>query len=507
MSDTTINVGIKIDQATIEREFGKIPNKIRDQWNKVGQGFADSGVVMGKAFEERMGGRVQRMQQLASEASTQGFFTPKARREYENAFREVNALWKRYTNERVSLARDSGARLEKEILDLSDREKKARGKEADDLRRQMAQKFKELGDFQATGGSQAAMAKARLDAREMRRAMDELGDEASLFETKDLPQEPGQPNQPPGGRGGAGFGMLGRLGRRLIGAYSVYSIGSMIRSALMSEVQRGTTAADLYPRLGGDMPYEQFRDLTTKAIPSFTPEENTRFLGSYGTAVGRTGTELARTAMEAGELTRLFGFSPEQGGSMFGQAGRLGLTDQGTQGQRQFAKLLAEAIKQGQMGGREAELFESVLRLGEAATARTGVATDAVDTFGVLARLSATGLPGLQGEYGANVFAGVQQAVGGTSLFQPPQGLKEAIALMAFPGKPLEEIQTRLERADPATVAQLLKTGLGVFGNNGITKAMLAQTYKVPLNAREEVFGALSSNTPPERVADILKKI
>lgn len=505
MPDATINVGVKVDQSSIDREFGKIPNKIRDQWNKVGQGVAESGVVMGKAFQERLGGRVDRMQQLASEAGTQGFFTPKARREFDSASRDVNTLWKRFTNERIALARDSGSRLEKEIIDLSEREKKARGKEADDLRRQMAQKFKELGDFQATGGSQAAMAKARTDAREMRRALEEIEDEASLVDTKNLPQEPGQPPTPPRGRG-AGLGLLGQVGRGLVGAYSVYAIGSMIRSALMNEVQRGTSAADLYPRLGGDMPYEQFRDLTTKAIPSFLPEENTRFLGSYGTAVGRTGNDLARSATEAGQLTRMFGFSPEQGGSLFGQASRLGLVEQGEQGQRRFAKLLAEAIKQGQLGGREAELFESVIRLGDLAMQRAGVSANAGDTFGALARLNATGIPGLQGEYGANVLAGVQQAVSSTSLFQPPQGIKEAIALTAFRGMPLEEIQTRMERADPETIARVLKTGLGMLGNSGITKAMLAQAYHVPLNARNEVFGALSQNASPEQVAEILKK-
>lgn len=165
-----LEIGVKVNRQDIEREFGqKLPDAIKSTWGKVQNELAQSPSTLGKAFEERMGGHVKNMERLALEASAKGFFTPASRREFEKDQREVNALFKRFTDDRIAYARDAGTRLEKEIINLSEREKKARGKEADDLRRMMAQKYKELGDLQAWDGANAAVAQERARGRQSRR--------------------------------------------------------------------------------------------------------------------------------------------------------------------------------------------------------------------------------------------------------------------------------------------------------------------------------------------------
>src|SRR5262249_16208790 len=152
-----------------------------------------------------------------------------------------------------------------------------------------------------------------------------------------------------------------RIGRGLLGAYSTYAIASRIREGFLRDVERGIQTTDAYQRLGGEMPYEQFRTLTTSGIRSFTPEETLWFTRTYGAATGTTGYALGDRVKETGEMSRLFGFSPEQGGALFGQAGRIGVVGPGQGEQRAFAKLLAEAVAEGRMKGREGEVFESIL--------------------------------------------------------------------------------------------------------------------------------------------------
>lgn len=506
--DNTIEIGVRVNRQDLEREFGgTIPSKARESWEKIQREIAQGPSTLGKAFQERMGGVVGNLERISEQAAGQRFFTPSMRREFEKNQRELTGLYRRFMDDRIATVKGSGGKLEQEIRDLekrlADAWKSGSQAERQAISGAYAQKMQELERFQAGGGAGTAVEQEKTRGRQLKRMIDEMSDEAANIPTI----TPEEEQQRRGGFGGRALQFGLQFGRGLIGGTVIagagYLIASKVRQQFHDEVERGIAVADMYQRLGGAMPFPEFRQMVEHGAPAFTPAESTRFLSTYGPLVGAR--NLPYRLIEAERLTRLRGFSPEQGAGYFGQAGQLGLTDQG---QRKFARLIAEAVAEGRIRGREAEVYESIIKLGEAVTTRSGLAANENALAGMIGRLSATQIPGLQGARGANILARVDQAISSTRFFGPPQGMKEAIALEAFPGKSIVEINKILEQGiqNPEALAQMLRTGLRRYGGNPVMRQMLAMAYTIPLNVQEEVFKAATEPGGPKRIPGILER-
>lgn len=321
------------------------------------------------------------------------------------------------------------------------------------------------------------------------------------------PGPPGPPDGPSGGVpwwvGGATAG--GKFLRGIAGAYSLYALGGFARRHFGEELGRGTTVADLAQQLKPeDMPYGEFRERISNLHPSLKPEEATRFVAAFGGRAGRSGALLS--SREAAGLTRGFGFTPEQGAALFGQAGQLGLTTEN--GQKRFAEMLAEAIATGRMKGREAEAFESMIRLGETLVARVGTASGFENIATLMGRFGETNTPGLKGRYGAQLLEGVDQSLVGIGqrLFQMPDlATPVALQVAADMGLTPAETRKRFQRGigDPELLARYLQTGERLYqGAPELQQQFLEQTG-IPPELQDEAARILQN----PRKLDALTKL
>src|SRR5262249_26054274 len=212
------------------------------------------------------------------------------------------------------------------------------------------------------------------------------------------------------------------------------------------------------------------------------------------TMVNLTGT--FNQADQAVGLTRALWITPEEGAQQFGQVTRMGLD------QDRFAKKLAEETAAAQMRGRMGEMTSTLIGMADELTQRLGRVPDQDALTGLLGRLSAQGVPGLQGAYGAARVQSIDEAFRGQSLFNLPNL------------GPLAEFQmfSTMGVRDPVKMWQMQQQGLmahpemwkGMFGAidkmggfNSITGFGAAMALHLPPN--EEAFNAIrKATTQPE---------
>lgn len=508
MGFENIEIGVKVRQGDLDemkKRLSELPSFISNDWKGLAKTIGqDPGAssFLSDAFKERLGRSSQRIEELSGVGAKQGFFTASQRREMEREVSEYEKLSERYWRTRQQHAKQGVDRINQEINRITDRLEGSKDPdERRTLTRDLLAKLGEQESLSKGGGQKRAEEDIARQRGEFRARMEEMRDEAALVPTQqDAPHA--RPDSMPGILGQFGRGMLGVAAQGYLGYY----LASRLKGKFHEELARGQTVSDLAQRMQQPgMSYSQFREEGNALNPAYTPDESTRFLSIYGGLTGSRGLLSQRSqnltggqittgplqqgrAEEAAGLSRLFGFSPEQGASMFGQAGRMGMTS-GEGGQKRFATMLAEAVKQGGIAGREPEVFEALLRLGEAATTQ-GLTPNYGGMLGMMSSLSSSGNPALQGEYGANIIGGMDAAVKGTQIL-PRMDLLTPVAMsMLKPGERLSSLQAKLQQGvnNPEFFRELVQKGMNQFGGDEDMKSMFAQSLNIPLNVKDQVL-------------------
>ncbi len=522
-----IEIGLRIrpqDLENVRREMQELPSVIGRGWEGLAKSIAqDPGAsgFMGSAFRERLNLSSRRIEEISQAGASQGFFTGTQRRDFDRELSNYERLSERYWRMRHQQAKQGVDRIAAEVDRL---EKKLESTSDMNERLSVAKEYlakqQELERAKTEGGKVEAQ-KIAEERQAFRARIEEMRDTAALVPNADMPQ-PGQPGRPDHPSQILGQFMRGIVGVGAIGGIGYY-LASTLRGKFHEELARGMTAADLAQRIQPEgMGYDRFRSTVNYLNPSMGPEGSLRFLSIYSSLAG--GTDLLSTrsqrlvggnivtspgsrgrADEAAELTRLFGFSPEQGASLFGQSWRQGMTNP-EQGQRRFAAMLAEAVKQGGIQGREAEVWEAVLRLGEAAVGQ-GVRPNAEALLGYVAQLSSSGNPALQGEHGANIMQRMSAAMSGINIM-PNVDMITPIALsMLRPGQRLGELQAKLEQGihNPEFFRAFIQEGQRQFGSSPDAMASFARQLNIPLNVQSDVLRLIQQK--PDFTAEDLRKI
>lgn len=496
-----ISIGVKVDLTEAERQMTEFPKDVKKQWEEVNRVM--SGGTLGGAAGQRVLRAYQGVRDVLGNVGEQGFFTIPQRRDFDRSMTEINRIYKRFFSEQTKIAKEALPELreaEKQYEEIFKRYQKLM---PDEKATPAGQRLREemLARGRAFDALHERVHGPERQQSALQEALTNMQDTAALLPTlQEERQEKKRRGEFLGGipwqfaRGMLGVGVIGGLG---------FYAAAKVRREFSGELERGIAEADLAQRIRpGGMAYEDYRNTINRLNPSFTPDENVSFLQQYSALAGAEGA--FQRGAEATGLTRAFGFAPAEGAQFFGRAGQLGLTG-GEEGQRKFAQLLADAIAEGRMKGREGEVWESVLSLSQAVTSRTGDATDATNIAGLLARLSATGLPGLRGEMGAGVVGRVDAAISSTQLLPRPGGIREAAALTAFPGMDLVGIQEQLEKGVGGPgFAKILQSARQLFGGSREGDAFVAQEFGIPLNVRDKFFAAASRNAGPQELQGIL---
>lgn len=497
-----IAIGVNVDLTDAERKLSDLPKTVQRQWEDVSK-FLSSGQAIEGVAGQRMLQAYKHIHEIIEQVGEKGFFSPRMKRDFDKNVSDLNRGYKRFFDEQKRIAKESIVELEQaqkryyEVFDryqrlMPDEKRTAAGEQ---LKQEMLSRgriFDRLHE-QVHGPDERR--------REMLRALQDMQDVASLVPVR--PEEKPPPEQ----KFHFGNGITGNFLRGLLGIGAIGGIGfyaaARVRQEFSAELQRGMEEADFSQRLRPrDMSYEAFRERITQLNPSFSPDENFRFLSQY-TSLAGAGALFARGA-EAADLTRRLGFSPDQGARYFGQAAQMGLTEQG---QRRFAQLLADAIAEGRMKGREGEMWESLLQLSETVVSRSGQAPETGELAGLLARMAATGEPGLRGHFGASVLQRVDAAISSTQVLPSLPNIKEAAALLAFPNMGLADIQAILEKGvgDPR-FAKIYQTALATFGGSHETEAMVAQAFNVPLSVRKQFDAVTRRGGSPQEMQGVLEE-
>ena len=537
MAEATIDIGLRVDPKDAE-ELKKLPDAVRQRWEDVQRTMQQATGELAPTARARALRAQGRITELVETADKQGGFTPSQRKALEQHLRENARILDQGFVTQIGVAKTRGKQLAKEYEDLSTRLNKATGGEHQRIVREMFNRVGPEGMSDASYRNRLfreAGKEAVEEVRQKRAALQAVTQEHlhGVAITPDVPEP--QPFQPPQDspeerqRRNPAMRFMGQFTRGLLGGASIgsgYFLASHLRTQFQDELTRGVRVSDLAQRVRPEtMPWEEFRDQVGRVHTSFTPDESTRFFERYSELAGTRGLmtthgveqvngrtrisgELGRAA-EAAELTRRIGLTPEEGAQHFGQAARLGMTD-GEQGQRKFAELLADAIAQGRMQGREGEVFQAILRLGENVASRTGRAANTEILTGMLGRLGETGLPGLQGQLGASMLERVDAATAGQQLLPAMQGILKAAVIEAFPDKSLVERDTIMERGltgAPEEMARVIKSALRLVGGDENMIAMLAKALNIPLSVHKETFQAITSDRPPKDIVDKLKEV
>lgn len=304
--------------------------------------------------------------------------------------------------------------------------------------------------------------------------------------------------------GGVGLGgMAMRFGRGLVGAYSIYAIASKIRRDFASEYERMIAVADIGQRVRPvGMGAGVFQGIAKQLEPSLRPEESTQFLRDYSALTGGM-----RGAQQAVGLTRGLGLAPEEGAQMFGQVGRMGMD------QDKFAKRIAEESANANIRGRMGEMTEALIQMADSLVQRLGRVPDQEGLASMLDSLSATKIPGLQGQYGAAQIMGVDEAFRSKQLFNTPDiGPQMIFSMFARMGisDPTKMLQTQKQglMAHPELWKPMFEQIDQQGGFNSFLGFQGAQSMGLPAN--EETFNAmqkaLTSPAAPGQAA-LLKRV
>src|SRR5262245_61760360 len=404
----SIDLKVQVDTEEIKR----IPKDVAQGFARLNQDMGALKGPQGDLAKEY----ARRMREISETAAGQGFLSPQQLREFEKSSRGLQRIFSEHYRDLITAAKGGAAKFEQEINDIATRLSKAQGKEKDELRRQLGQTYKEYQQFMVGGGAVNVGPLQQARATTMQ-GIEGLHAQAQLtaFQAPPPPPAPEAPQE----QGGIGAGMATamRFGRGLVGAYSVYAIASRLRRDFESELERRILVADIGQTMRPvGMRGEEFQNIAKEIAPSLRPEESTRFLREY-TALAGTRGNLAGTfnqAEQAVGLTRALGITPEEGAQQFGQVTRMGLD------QDRFAKKLAEETAAAQMRGRMGEMTSTLIGMADELTQRLGRVPDQDALTGLLGRLSAQGVPGLQGAYGAARVQSIDEAFRGQSLFNLP---------------------------------------------------------------------------------------
>lgn len=513
MSEVKIKVGFDYDQAGADR-IKAVPREIQESWEKMRR----SG-VMGSSQAELFRRASETIGQVGQQGKEQGFFSRNQRQEIDKAIRTAREGMRAYYQAQIEEAKRGGSNLERELTEIAQRLTKAEGATRTRLQRELVEKQKEWEGWKARGGKADT---SGIEA-ERDRAMNELAEAHAASQLVPTVNEPGQQRQQ-GRRWFGGFG--GQFMRGLVGGATVgggYLIASKLRQEFHEELQRGMIAADLSQRLRPEgMGYDEFRRMSAGIHKSFSPAESTEFLSTYGTLVG--GPNAIAQSQQAAGLTRAFGFSPGEGASIFGQASRVGID------QSRFAQSVGQEVVRAQLQGREGEVFHSLLQMSERLIEYLGRTPDVEEMSSLIGRLSMSGLPGLQGQYGAQATMRFDDAVRGTSLFNMPD-MRQLALLSTFSrmgvSNPVDMMRTREQGVlgNPEFGRNLLQTINQFGGSKSFLGANMIQQFGLSLGTYDkfqEAFlstsksGALSqlrglvgaeklSAMPADKLMDVLK--
>lgn len=219
-----------------------------------------------------------------------------------------------------------------------------------------------------------------------------------------------------GGGGGAaptggGFGgfvpmarsMLGMLGIGTGLAYAGKLVGGATNEAIgMSDLRR---------QIGGlDQDFESFRDTIRKSSDAMGVgvEETIRLNREYAKLSGAmTGDASSAGSREGMRLARMFGLDAGQG---VGMTGRSAWLQVGGSGAKEQARFLAEAMAASNLGGRQAEAADAMLRFAERSASVLGGAGNMEGFRGLYSALINSGLPGIRSN-AENILGGYDSAV------------------------------------------------------------------------------------------------
>lgn len=162
--------------------------------------------------------------------------------------------------------------------------------------------------------------------------------------------------------------------------------------------------------------YEQYRQKVKDAGSDygFTNDQVIALSSQLGHTNGRAGagrlTEEMRTIQG---ISRGYGMSLDQGADIFTQSTRQGITGGASaeMSARSFAGLIADAVSQGGMQGRESEVISSIQGLSATMNNRLVSPQNTGYAASLLATMNATGVRGLQGEQGASLLSQVDQGI------------------------------------------------------------------------------------------------
>jgi hypothetical protein len=176
-----------------------------------------------------------------------------------------------------------------------------------------------------------------------------------------IPQN-GTPAPPSGGMGLASMlpmakGVLGLLGVGTGLAFAAKKVGDAEDEAVaLTDLRRNVS--------GLDQDFNQFRGNIRAAAEGLglTYIESVRLSKEYARIAGTAGSDATGSGMREGvHLARMFGLDASQGNSMMGRASWLGMGAN----PKESAKILAEAMAGSNLGGRQADAAEAMLRFGE----------------------------------------------------------------------------------------------------------------------------------------------
>lgn len=493
----SIDLKLNIDTSAAE-ELKQIPKDVAQGFARLNQEMGTLQGPRGDLAKEY----AKRMREVSETAAGQGFFTPQQAREFQRSSRGLGRVFDQHYREMIQAAKGGAAKFEKELQDIGDRLAKAQGSEKAALTKQMGQMYQQYQHYLATGGASnlGPIIGARQGTTQNIQGIQAQQQLAAL-----LNPPPGQPlAQPPGQQPDQGGGMgwlagAGKFARGLVGAYSVYAIAGKIRRDFEGELERTIAVADMGQRVRPvGMSGGQFQGIAKQLESSLRPEESTRFLQRY---TELTGNKLP-AAGEAVGLTRALGFAPEEGAQRFGQASRMGME------QDRFAKKIAEETARANMQGRQGEMFDSLTQMADELTQRLGRVPDQDAIASMLGRLSAQGVPGLQGSYGASTVQGIDAAFRGQQLFQlPDMGAITMFSMFAKKGITDPALMERIKNEGLIAHPEMWKPFFQTFdehgGLNSLLGVKMAETFNFPTTP--EAFNATRKALTSDEAPDYMK--
>lgn len=218
----------------------------------------------------------------------------------------------------------------------------------------------------------------------------------------------GAPSQP-GGPGGWG-GMM-PMARSMLGLVGVGTGLAFAGKKLGDAKNEAVGMSDLRHQIGGiDQDFASFRDAIRKSGHELgvnadeTIRLNREFVRLSGAMTGEANSVGSREGIR---MARMFGLDPAQGVGMMGRAAWLNV---GGSNPKDQARLLAEAMAGSNLGGRQAEAAEAMLRFSERSASVLGDAGNTQGFKGLFAALINSSHAGIRAN-AENILGGYDNAV------------------------------------------------------------------------------------------------